>query len=379
MGPEQSLMTNEELHDKESRSSTEIESDIRQTRGRMDTTLNELGDRLTARSLLNSALDWWESRGVGARTGGATKDTYQSVARYVKENPIPALLVGTGVAWMIIEATTSDDEETRFYPERAPDKGKRSDSATRYYPSEYQGDDQTETGGGESGPGFAESAKDKLEHAKEAVAGVAGVAKEKASALGDAATEAADDVGRRAQEVYQEGRSTARRIGRSIESGYHSSAEQLENAMEEYPLAVGIGFAALGALVGVLLPRTRREDELLGEQSDQLLKATKEKGQELLERGKVVAQRVGESALDEVRQQGLTPEAASKRISELAGKVGEVARKAKEEAGTAAKDEKLSVEHLKQEASSAADGIQQDREASAQKKSGTNPDPAAGT
>jgi ElaB/YqjD/DUF883 family membrane-anchored ribosome-binding protein len=297
----------------------------------------------------------------------------------VKENPIPALLVGTGVAWMIIEATTSDEEETRVYTEGASHKGKHSDSATRYYPSEYQGDDQTETGGGESGPGFAESAKDKLEHAKEAVAGVAGVAKEKASALGDAATEAADDVGRRAQEVYQEGRSTARRIGRSIESGYHSSAEQLENAMEEYPLAVGIGFAALGALVGVLLPRTRREDELLGEQSDQLVKATKGKGQELLERGKVVAQRVGETALDEVRQQGLTPEAASKRISELAGKVGEVARKAKEEAGTAAKDEKLTFEHLTQEVSSSAEDIQQERKASAQKKSGTNPDPAAGT
>ena len=59
-------MTNEELHDQEHRSSTEIESDIRQTRGRMDATLDELGDRLSARSLLNSALDWWESRGVGA-------------------------------------------------------------------------------------------------------------------------------------------------------------------------------------------------------------------------------------------------------------------------------------------------------------------------
>ena len=59
-------MTNQELHDQESRSSTEIESDIRQTRGRMDATLDELNDRLSARSLLNSALDWWESRGVGS-------------------------------------------------------------------------------------------------------------------------------------------------------------------------------------------------------------------------------------------------------------------------------------------------------------------------
>jgi hypothetical protein len=42
MGPEQSLMTNEELHDQEPRSSTEIESDIRQTRGRMDATRTQI-------------------------------------------------------------------------------------------------------------------------------------------------------------------------------------------------------------------------------------------------------------------------------------------------------------------------------------------------
>ena len=355
MGPEQSLMTTEELHDQEPRSSTEIESDIRQTRGRMDATLDELGDRLTMRSLLNSALDWWESRSVSGRSGGATKDTYQTVARYVKENPIPSLLVGTGVAWMIIDATSGEEKEMRSSTGTVPYEGTRSGSTTRYYQTERD----------ENGPGFAESAKEKLEHAKEAVAEVAGAATEKVSALGGAATVAAEDAGRRAQQVYQEGRSTALKIGRSIESGYYSGAEKVENAMEEYPLAVGIGFAALGALFGVLLPPTRREDELLGEHSDKLLEATKDKGQELLEHGKVVAGRVAESALDEARQRGLTPEAASETISDLAGKVGEVARKAKEEAGTAVKDENLSLEHLKREASSAAEGLQQDRKASA--------------
>ena len=100
-------MKNEELAMQEPRSSTEIESDIHTTRGRMDATLDELGDRLTARSLLNSALDWWESRGSGGRTGGATKDAYQSIARYVRENPIPSVLLGTGLVWMIIDATSA--------------------------------------------------------------------------------------------------------------------------------------------------------------------------------------------------------------------------------------------------------------------------------
>jgi hypothetical protein len=105
-------MTNQELDDKESRSSNDIESDIRQTRGRMDATLDELSDRLSARSLLNSALDWWESRCVGSRPVGAANDTYQSLARYVKDNPIPSVLVGAGVVWMIIDATTQDDDKT---------------------------------------------------------------------------------------------------------------------------------------------------------------------------------------------------------------------------------------------------------------------------
>lgn len=105
----------------------------------------------------------------------------------------------------------------------------QAEPTTQYY--------QTETD--ESGPGFAERAKEKLEHAKEAVAGVAEAAKEKVSGLGDATASTAEDAGRRAQQVYQEGRSTALKMRRSIESGYHLSARQLESAMEEYPLAAG--------------------------------------------------------------------------------------------------------------------------------------------
>jgi hypothetical protein len=101
---------------------------------------------------------------------------------------------------------------------------------------------------------------------------------------------------------------------------------------------VAIGFAAAGALFGVLLPRTRPEDEFMGEKSDQLLDATKEKGEELLERGKAVAEHVAETAMGEARQQGLTPEAATDKISEIAGKFGEIAHKVTDEGKAAAKE-----------------------------------------
>ena len=50
-----------------------------------------------------------------------------------------------------------------------------------------------------------------------------------------------------------------------------------------------------------------------------------------------MAERVAETAMGEARQQGLTPEAATEKISEIAGKVGEIAHKVTEEGKAAAK------------------------------------------
>jgi hypothetical protein len=71
-----------------------------------------------------------------------------------------------------------------------------------------------------------------------------------------------------------------------------------------------------------------------------------EKGQEFLDSGKAVAERIAVTAIVEARQQGLTPEAATDKISEIAGKVGEIAHKVTEESKAAAKEE-LVLEALK--------------------------------
>jgi ElaB/YqjD/DUF883 family membrane-anchored ribosome-binding protein len=319
-------MKNEEIQNTEDRSSSEIASDIRERRNRMDATLDELSNQFTVRSIVNSALDWWVNRQVAMPGSGVAKSAYRSVAYQVRKHPVPAVLVATGVAWMILDAASEDDEH-------APSA--RGDVDERKTPNAFK-----------EAPHLREKVQTKLGQATHAASEVAGVAKEKASALGDAASEAAENLTRRAQEVYSQGRSTAVRVGQGVQQGYRSGAEQLETAMKDYPLAVAIGFAAAGALLGVLLPRTRPEDELMGEKSDQLLDATKEKGEELLERGKAVAEHVAETAMGEARQQGLTPEAATEKISAIAGKVGEIAHKVAEE-GKAAAQENLVPAALK--------------------------------
>ena len=342
-------MKNEEVQNTEDRSSSEIASDIRERRNRMDETLGELSNQFTVRSIVNSVLDWCVNRQVSMPGGGVAKSAYRNVAYQVRKHPLPAVLVGTGIAWMIIDSVSEDEGSA---------SSARGDVDDRRVPGAFkEGPDLLEKSqtkldqAKHAASDVADAAKEKASALGHAASDVAGAAKEKASAFGNAASGAAENLTRRAQDVYSQSRSTAVRVGQGVQQGYRSGAEQLETAMREYPLAVAIGFAAAGALFGVLLPRTRPEDELMGEKSDQLLEATKEKGQELLERGKAVAEQVAESAMDEARQQGLTPEAATEKISEIAGKVGEIAHKVTEEGKTAAK-ENLLPESLKKVESS---------------------------
>jgi gas vesicle protein len=77
---------------------------------------------------------------------------------------------------------------------------------------------------------------------------------------------------------------------------------------KENPLGLAIGGAAVGFLLGLLMPSTRVEDEKIGEMADQVKDTLKESGQEALDRGKQVAQdavgAASETARDSMQQQG---------------------------------------------------------------------------
>ena len=65
---------------------------------------------------------------------------------------------------------------------------------------------------------------------------------------------------------------------------------------KENPLGLAIGGAAVGFVLGLIVPSTRVEDEKIGETADQMKDAVKESGQEALDRGKQVAQETIDAA-----------------------------------------------------------------------------------
>jgi hypothetical protein len=105
-------------------------------------------------------------------------------------------------------------------------------------------------------------------------------------------------------------------VGDSVSRGVRQGADQFQRAIREQPLAVGAACLGLGLLAGLLAPATRRENELMGEASDQLKDQVKgqarEVGEQAMERGKEAASAMADAVKKEADRQGLTPEKFAK-------------------------------------------------------------------
>jgi hypothetical protein len=298
MGTKQTVMTPQTLEEDTSRSSREIEQDIRARRDKMDHTLDELGNRLTLRSLVHTALEWWDEPPSGNQASLATRKACKSLARQIKHHPMPSLLIGGGIAWLIADSADDEERSPRTFSPRPQEDGAES-----------------------AGAKVAES----LGHAKEAVGDALETAKEKVAGYSDSASELT-------HRAVERGKSTARKVSHEIAHGCEVGTQSFSRAVEESPLGVGVAFAALGALLGLALPHSRKEDELMGGKSEELLHTAKEKGEELLETGKVIGERVLETVKEEAKEQGLTGASVSGAVGVMVAKGSKVVEKAKSEA-----------------------------------------------
>jgi gas vesicle protein len=88
---------------------------------------------------------------------------------------------------------------------------------------------------------------------------------------------------------------------RAVPSG--EKVGRVKGAAERNPLGLAVGAAALGFVAGLLIPSTR-ENERMGEMSDQVVDAAKETASDAVERGKQVAQEATDTAKESSKQQG---------------------------------------------------------------------------
>jgi hypothetical protein len=117
-----------------------------------------------------------------------------------------------------------------------------------------------------------------------------------------------------------------RAAAQGAREGYRYGRERVEWAMEEQPLAVGIGALALGVLAGLAIPGTRAEDRLFGETADDMKERAEDLGRQAYDEGKRVASDVAHAASDEAKRQGLTPSQLAESATAAAREAGRAAR-----------------------------------------------------
>ena len=89
---------------------------------------------------------------------------------------------------------------------------------------------------------------------------------------------------------------------RAVPSG--EKVGRMKDTAERNPMGLAFGAAAIGFVVGLIVPSTRVENEHVGEMSDRLVEAAKETAGDAVERGKQVAQDAAQTAVEGGREQG---------------------------------------------------------------------------
>jgi hypothetical protein len=83
-----------------------------------------------------------------------------------------------------------------------------------------------------------------------------------------------------------------------------AGAKQAVGIAEENPIGLALGGVAAGFLAGMLLPKTRLENERMGPIASEVKQKAVEAGEEAVERGKEVAGQVAEQAVETAKEAG---------------------------------------------------------------------------
>lgn len=297
-----------------------LRAEIRETRERMSETLDELSDRLNPNRLKAQVKDNIREATVGrveimARNAAdRVNETRHGMVDRIRENPIPAAMVGIGLGWLLFGGRRRDERTMweRSYVQDGYDGstgyvGDLSATTPRLM--------QDDAGGGMGStvshePGVVDRVKDRVtgigETVRDTTSDLVSGAGERVGETRERVSERVSDVRDRAGEVIGDvagrARHVASGIGDGTRRGFYGATERFDTTMNENPVAIGVVALAVGMAAGLAIPESRRERQMMGPYRDQLVDRVREQVDETRERVQNVAERVVEETKDAARE-----------------------------------------------------------------------------
>jgi ElaB/YqjD/DUF883 family membrane-anchored ribosome-binding protein len=208
---------------------------------------------------------------------------------FVRDNPVPIALTTLGLGWWAW-SQRADRERLRDYAE--------------YPSSEFDSTWSTRSGYGAAGAdaggyrhfdsergvwvGGEESTTDRVRHA---AADATDRARESLSSASDRARETMSHLSGRTRQV-------AGRAQQQVGSYTRQATTQLQYWMDRNPLACGAVAMAVGVAVGLALPESRREQELMGDARDRVVDKTRAMANRAVDRASEAAHNIVGAAQD---------------------------------------------------------------------------------
>ena len=284
------------------RESEALRADISATRSRMSETLDELGERLNPHVIREEITERVKEGIRGATIGRVQKmarhtadrmhDTRLSMMDAVRDNPLPAAMIGVGLAWLFMN-------EARSRPAR--DRRDRYDRIDDERWDTYDLDFEDDRG---------RHAGSRVDRLRERTAGMAEEVKEKSAELVDRAQDAAERAGERAREVAGRVKHKAADMAGDVARTSRRQVWRLEDYYGDNPLVLGVAALGAGLAVGMGVPPTKAEARLMGEKRDDFVEKVRDVVDEKKTQVEHVAERVYEEgkrvAREAARDEGLT-------------------------------------------------------------------------
>lgn len=141
------------------------------------------------------------------------------------------------------------------------------------------------------------------------------------------AAKAVGDARAKAGKAVDDARAKARQARDRARESSRSARTKAANSLEQNPIAALAGGLAIGVIAAAILPRTAREDKVLGATGKRIRSTAKSAAK--------AAQAAGKKELDGL---GVNTDSAKKELKSLLGKVGVAARSAGNAAAGSVKD-----------------------------------------
>jgi Protein of unknown function (DUF3618) len=274
---------------------SQLEKDAERTRSQLVDALDEFRANLSPGQILDQLTEY-----AGEGDAG---EFYRGLRYQMGRHPVPMVLVGAGIAWMVVSSALGDSrhrgrggrEATRRGA--APEKtgGAAGEAGSAASDAIGRLSEMTRESAGSSVNTMWQGAARSRDSLEETAGSVSDVAATAAASMGDVGSKAtaltsdvvssardtvgtvADSAGKAAASAYgtiaaTTGR-TASAVGASARHMGHNAASNARSFVDfcrSEPLVLGSMGVAIGAVLGALLPPTQTEDYLMGEKSDRL-------------------------------------------------------------------------------------------------------------